>query len=222
MSVFTLIIAPPPSPISFRKKELKDSPWQKLSYLHPTAILQDLVCLGAWVPSKPAAWLKVRKVVAGRVVNGYSRHDALLENVYFRLSLFEWARFGGPSGLRPVGLNHAAPARAAGSSPAPAAQPSLLRSFQSLVGGGGGKAAEEVESSDDETTASGEAYDPGADVDDRMRVNGGMVELPPSYKSGRTTFWCGVENVDLSHLVQNSHDWEKKLEAITLFLSFFP
>ena len=66
--------------------------------LSPLGIIQDVFLLGAPIRADPEPWLAVRKVVAGRVVNAYSRRDFVLRLAY-RLNQFQW----NVAGLRPIG-----------------------------------------------------------------------------------------------------------------------
>ncbi|KAH8071336.1 DUF726-containing protein [Aureococcus anophagefferens] len=44
--------------------------------------LENAVLLGAPVSATPARWRKARAAVAGRLINGFSRHDFMLKLVY--------------------------------------------------------------------------------------------------------------------------------------------
>lgn len=46
------------------------------------SIVQDVVLLGAPVPSKKRLWRRIRSVVAGRLINGYCKNDLVLALIY--------------------------------------------------------------------------------------------------------------------------------------------
>ena len=225
------------APLSGESAEsLAAAPRQLLSYLHPGAILESVVCLGAPVARRAHEWRTVREACSGRVVNGYSVHDSLL-----RGAAGFWA-IADPAGLWPVGqaaaegaaarrreeeraaraASAAAAAAAARSSGAVVASP--WGWVRGLAGGGAGGGAgsgsgggsgeaDSAASSDDEHGATG-LYD-RAEADrpaDEAEANWAVVELPPS--AGATLWWHGVENVDLSAHVKAHVDWERKLDVI--------
>lgn len=71
-----------------------------LSKLPPDAaadIVQDVFCFGLPAPTDPVAWTAIRRVVAGRVVNGYAKDDYILA-VLSRASSASWDI----AGLTPV------------------------------------------------------------------------------------------------------------------------
>ncbi|EMD38549.1 hypothetical protein CERSUDRAFT_94077 [Gelatoporia subvermispora B] len=60
-------------------------------------LIQDVYLFGAPIPTDEAAWAAVRRVVAGRLVNGYGSNDYVLA-VLSRMSDVSW----GVAGLQPV------------------------------------------------------------------------------------------------------------------------
>jgi len=60
-------------------------------------VVENAVLLGAAVPRSTGSWLRMRSVVAGRLVNGYSERDWVLSFAY-RYNSFEMAI----AGLGPV------------------------------------------------------------------------------------------------------------------------
>lgn len=60
-------------------------------------LVQDVYLFGAPVPADESAWASVRRVVSGRLVNGYATEDYVLA-VLARISDMRW----GVAGLQPV------------------------------------------------------------------------------------------------------------------------
>lgn len=60
-------------------------------------LIQDVYLFGAPVPADEGAWAAARRVVSGRLVNGYAREDYILA-VLARVSGLSW----GVAGLQPV------------------------------------------------------------------------------------------------------------------------
>lgn len=60
-------------------------------------LIQDVYLFGTPAPIDPAIWASIRRLVSGRVVNGYSQNDYVLA-VLSRLSSGSW----GVAGLQPV------------------------------------------------------------------------------------------------------------------------
>ena len=64
------------------------------------SLVQDVFLLGSPVPVQASQWASARRVVAGRLVNGYSKRDYVLA-VLARLSEGSW----GVAGLQPVDVS---------------------------------------------------------------------------------------------------------------------
>lgn len=65
-------------------------------------IVENAVLLGAPVAARPQRWIKARKIVAGRLVNGYSRRDWMLRLVYRSKA---WSLVG-VAGAQPIFPHH--------------------------------------------------------------------------------------------------------------------
>lgn len=75
---------------------------QHLASLPPSqtqGLVQDVFLFGAPVPADAAAWASVRRVVSGRLVNGYSKTDYILA-ILARISDASW----GVAGLQAVDI----------------------------------------------------------------------------------------------------------------------
>ncbi|KAI1172174.1 hypothetical protein F4777DRAFT_524901 [Nemania sp. FL0916] len=70
---------------------------QELAKRKAFGLIENVVLLGAPTPSSPTKWRRLRSVVTGRVVNGYSPDDSLLAYLY-RTSNIQY----GVAGLQPV------------------------------------------------------------------------------------------------------------------------
>jgi pimeloyl-ACP methyl ester carboxylesterase len=74
----------------------------KLAALPPSEtmhLIQDVYLFGSPVPADPSHWAKIRRIVSGRVVNGYSNRDYVLA-VLSRAADATW----NVAGLEPVGV----------------------------------------------------------------------------------------------------------------------
>lgn len=49
---------------------------------NPLNLIQDVILLGSPINSKSRVWAAIRKLVGGRIVNGYSSKDMILGIVY--------------------------------------------------------------------------------------------------------------------------------------------
>ncbi|KAF6198603.1 hypothetical protein GE061_008355 [Apolygus lucorum] len=67
-----------------------------------TGVVQDAILIGAPCTGNPEKWKKIMQVVAGTVVNGYSKSDWLLRFLYRALSMPR----GGVAGLQSLEFDH--------------------------------------------------------------------------------------------------------------------
>ena len=49
---------------------------------NPLNLIQDVILLGSPVNSKSRVWRAIRRIVGGRIINGYSSKDMILGLVY--------------------------------------------------------------------------------------------------------------------------------------------
>lgn len=55
---------------------------KKCKFADHLGIVEDVILLGAPVTGSPGDWMKIHQVVAGRIVNGYSKTDWMLKFLY--------------------------------------------------------------------------------------------------------------------------------------------
>eukprot|EP00658_Telonema_sp_P-2_P012429 TRINITY_DN14731_c0_g1_i3.p1 TRINITY_DN14731_c0_g1~~TRINITY_DN14731_c0_g1_i3.p1 ORF type:complete len:185 (+),score=27.86 TRINITY_DN14731_c0_g1_i3:261-815(+) len=69
-------------------------------------IVANAILLGAAAPSEAHRWNRLRSVVAGRLVNGYSRHDWVLRFVYRAGSLQSASEIAGLNPIQMAGVEN--------------------------------------------------------------------------------------------------------------------
>eukprot|EP01039_Chlorochromonas_danica_P008478 gene8478-9344_t len=64
------------------KLEPQTSSWEVQNAVDLQGLVQDVILLGAPVSATSRSWSQVRRVVGGRLINGYSNHDLILGLLY--------------------------------------------------------------------------------------------------------------------------------------------
>lgn len=64
------------------KVEPQTSSWEVQNAVELQGLVQDVILLGAPVSATSRSWSQVRRVVGGRLINGYSNHDLILGLLY--------------------------------------------------------------------------------------------------------------------------------------------
>lgn len=154
--------------------------------LPPHAIVQDAFLFGIPTPTTAERWASARRVVSGRLVNGYCAGDFVLRFVYRSSSLH-----AGIAGLGPVGEAPAATA-------APTASPQP-----------------DITAADRAPTPAPESATPMPvpSANDASAPAAAAAAAPPP-PAPRVTWWRGVESVDVSSVVNGHLDYASRMHDL--------
>jgi hypothetical protein len=152
----------------------------------PAGAVLDVVLLGTPVNADVKRWSRVRHVVAGRLVNGYSSRDWLLRFFYRSVELELSV-----AGLMPIGADAEAEAAAATAAAAAAA----------------------AKKEEEGATCESKRSTPTSSDGDGDSTDSDTAPAQPQ-ASLLTMEADGIENVDLSALVESHSDYQSKLGEI--------
>ena len=164
----------------------------------PFGILADVVVLGAPVTGEPSVWKTIRAVVAGRLINCYSRSDVVLRYAY-RSYAMSWV----VAGAGPIGFSVSPGATANATSPSVATTPNDSTRANGVLD----------ESFSSSTTCEHTTSGSGAQLSHRTDTRASAFAddiLPKS-----AWYACdGVESVDVSTLVSGHLEYGHHLRRV--------